>query len=138
MHIFLPLSPPFLQKLFHLIMPQKEKLFTDSICITIKFLPAKKNTESLIERVHIFLPLFPPFSQKLFHLIMPQKDKLFTGKKFPEEYYSRPQTIVVLRLNFFLLKKMLILLQKECISFCHFPSLSRRYYFVFSSSMKDK
>ena len=124
-------------------MPQKEKLFTerkfpDSSCFTIKFLSAKKNTDSLTERVHIFLPLSPPFLQKLFHLIMPQKDKLFTGKKFPEEYYSRPQTIVVLRLNFFLLKKMLILLQKECISFCHFPPLSRRYYFVFSSSMKDK
>ena len=58
----------------HLIMPQKEKLFTerkfpDIRCFMIKFLCAKKNTDSLTERVHIFLSLFPPFSQKLFHFL---------------------------------------------------------------------
>ena len=49
----------------NLIMPQKEKLFTeskflDSSCFTFKFLSANKNTDSLTERVHIFLSLSPP------------------------------------------------------------------------------
>ena len=46
-------------------MQQNEKLFTeeeknpDSSCFTIKFLSAKTNTDSILERVDIFLRLFP-------------------------------------------------------------------------------
>ena len=57
------------------------------------------------------------------NLIMSQKEKLFTGRIFPENG--------CFTIKFISAKKILILLQKECLSFCHFPPLSHRNYFIF-------
>ena len=58
-----------------------------------------------MSQINIVL-LFLIFIFVLPNIVKPQKEF------FSEEYFSRPQTVVVLRLNFFLLKK-LILIQKS-------------------------